>query len=54
MAEEMKAWCVRCRDKKLSVMKDGNEFIMKNGMRAMKGLCAKCGCKMMKILGKAK
>ena len=54
MAEELKAYCVRCRDKNLSVMKDGKEVTLKNGMRAMKGVCVKCGTKMMRILGKAK
>ena len=54
MAEEVRAWCVRCRDKKLSVMRDGKEVTMKNGMKALKGVCVKCGTKMMRILGKAK
>ena len=34
-------------------MKDVKEVVMKNGMKAAKGVCVKCGCKMFKILGKA-
>jgi hypothetical protein len=35
-------------------MKDVEEVVMKNGMKAAKGLCSVCGTKMYKILGKAK
>jgi hypothetical protein len=33
-------------------IKDGKEVTMKNGMRAMKGLCPVCGTKVFRILGK--
>lgn len=47
------AYCVKCRQKR--EMKDGKEVTMpgKGGeRRAMTGLCAVCGTKMFKILGK--
>ncbi|VVB81913.1 Uncharacterised protein [uncultured archaeon] len=43
--------CMKC--KKQVTIKDAKEVIMKNGMKAMKGLCA-CGTKVFRILGKAK
>ncbi|MDP3770059.1 MAG: DUF5679 domain-containing protein [bacterium] len=47
------AYCVKCREKR--EMKDGKEVTMpgKGGeRRAMTGLCAVCGTKMFRILGK--
>ena len=31
----------------------GKEVVWKNGMRAMEGVCGKCGTKVCRILGKA-
>lgn len=42
--------CMKCQ-KNVS-MKDAKEVKMKNGMRAAKGTCAKCGTKVFRILGK--
>lgn len=44
--------CMRC--KKQVEIKDGEEVVMKNGMKAMKGVCTVCGTKVFRILGKAK
>ena len=47
----VKGRCMKC---KMEVeMKDPKEVIMKNGMKAMKGECGKCGTKVFRILGKA-
>ncbi len=43
--------CMKC--KKSMEMKDAKEVVMKNKMKAMKGVCPKCGTKMFRILGKA-
>ncbi len=43
--------CMKCR--KQVEIKDGKEVIMKNGMKAMKGVCGKCSTKVFRILGKA-
>lgn len=44
----------RCmREKMDREMKDTKEVVMKNGMKALKGKCAQCGCSMFKIIGKA-
>ncbi len=43
--------CMKC--KKSMEMKDPKETIMKNKMKAMKGVCPKCGTKMFRIIGKA-
>ena len=43
--------CMKC--KKSVEIKDGKEVTMKNKMKAMKGLCPKCGTKVFRILGKA-
>ena len=48
----VKARCMHCR--KEVEMKDGKEVTMKNGMRAMKGVCPTCGTKCFRIMGKAK
>jgi hypothetical protein len=43
-------YCVKCKAKK--EMKDAQEVTMKNGRKAMKGVCPDCGTGMYKILGK--
>ncbi len=43
-------YCVKCKAKR--EMNNAEEVTMKNGRRAMKGKCSKCGCGMYKILGK--
>ena len=47
-----KGRCMKC--KKQVEIKDAKEVIMKNGMKAAKGVCATCGTKVFRILGKAK
>lgn len=42
--------CMRCRTQRQ--MKNEKEVVMKNGMKAMSGVCVNCGTKMFKILGK--
>jgi len=44
--------CMKCKEKR--EMKDTEEVEMKNGRKAMKGLCSVCGTKMFKILGNKK
>ncbi|MBI2670358.1 hypothetical protein HYX18_00025 [Candidatus Woesearchaeota archaeon] len=44
------ARCMRCRTQRQ--MKNEKEVVMKNGMRAMSGVCSNCGTKMFKIIGK--
>ncbi len=45
----------RCMKDKMQVeIKDPKEIIMKNGMKAVKGVCPKCGTKVFRIIGKAK
>lgn len=44
--------CMKC--KQGVEIKNGKETVMKNGMKAMKGECPKCGTKVFRILGKAK
>ncbi len=43
-------YCVKCKAKQ--EMKDAQEVKMKNGRRALKGCCPKCGTGMYRILGK--
>ncbi len=43
--------CMKC--KKQVEIKDASETVMKNGMKAAKGVCPKCGTKVFRILGKA-
>lgn len=43
--------CMRCKENR--EMKDIEEVVMKNGMKAAKGKCVVCDCNMYKILGKA-
>lgn len=47
----MNGRCMKCKADR--EMKDVKEVVMKNGMKAAKGVCTKCGTKMFKILGKA-
>lgn len=42
-------YCVKCKAKR--EMADAKEVTMKNGRKAMKGKCSKCGTGMYKILG---
>lgn len=49
---DYKGRCMKCR--KEVTMKDPKETVMKNGMKAVKGSCPKCGTKVFRILGKAK
>lgn len=44
----MNAYCLKCR--KMREMKSAKSVTMKNGRPAMKGVCVKCGTKMMKIV----
>ena len=45
-------YCVKCKAKR--EMSDSKEVTMKNGRKAMKGKCKKCGTGMYKILGMSK
>ncbi|MEK6973662.1 MAG: DUF5679 domain-containing protein [Nanoarchaeota archaeon] len=42
--------CMRCKEQRQ--MKNEKEVVMKNGMKAMSGVCTNCGTKMFKIIGK--
>ncbi|MBN1822855.1 MAG: hypothetical protein JW803_00900 [Endomicrobiales bacterium] len=44
------ARCMKC--KKQVEVKDPKEVVMKNGMKAVSGVCGTCGTKVFKILGK--
>ena len=43
--------CMKCKTQR--EIKDGQETVMKNGMKAIKGVCPVCGTKVFRILGKA-
>jgi hypothetical protein len=43
-------YCVKCKQKRQ--MNNASEVTMKNGRKAMKGVCSVCGTGMYKILGK--
>jgi len=45
------ARCMKC--KKQVEIKNPEEIIMKNGLKAMKGICPDCSTKVFRILGKA-
>ncbi len=47
----VEARCMKC--KKQVEIKNPEEVVMKNGMKAMKGVCPDCGTKVFRILGKA-
>ncbi len=44
------ARCMKC--KKQVTVKDGKEVVMKNGMKAISGVCPDCSTKVFKIVGK--
>lgn len=44
------AYCVKCKAKQ--EMANASEVTMKNGRKAMKGTCPKCGTGMYRIMGK--
>jgi DNA-directed RNA polymerase subunit RPC12/RpoP len=48
----VEAYCVKCKAK--VEMKSPQETTMKSGMKAMKGICPKCGTKVFRIMGKKK
>jgi RNase P subunit RPR2 len=43
------AYCVKC--KKKVTMKDEQKITMKNGKKAVKGVCSNCGTKVFRIGG---
>ena len=45
-----KGYCVKCKSSK--EMADEKQVTMKNGRKATKGKCPKCGTGMYRILGK--
>jgi len=45
---KMIGYCMKCKAKR--EMKDVKETTMKNGRKASKGVCTKCGTKMFKIM----
>ncbi len=45
--KEIITYCFRCRSKKL--MKNVGHVVLKNGRRAIRGVCSSCGTKMYKI-----
>ena len=47
----VEARCMRC--KKQVEIKNPEEVVMKNKMKAMKGVCPVCGTKVFRIIGKA-
>jgi len=46
---DVTGYCVKC--KKKQVMNEAKAITMKNGRKATKGICPKCGTKMFKIGG---
>lgn len=46
------ARCMRCR--KQVDIKDPKEVVLKNKLKALKGVCPNCGTKVCRIIGKAK
>ena len=44
------ARCMKC--KKQVEVKDPKDVVMKNGMKAISGVCPACGTKVFKIVGK--
>ena len=46
---KLMAYCVKCKSKR--EMKSPKPVKMKNGRKAMKGTCPKCGTKMFRIGG---
>jgi len=52
MNENYTAYCFRCKAKR--DVKSPELYAMKNGMKAIKGVCSECGGKVFKILPKEK
>ena len=50
--EKFSGRCMRCKDQR--EMKGVKDVVFKNGMLAKAGVCAQCGTKMVKIVGKKK
>lgn len=48
MADNMMAYCVKCREKR--EMTGAHKITMKNGKPAMQGTCPVCGTKLNRIL----
>lgn len=46
---EVEAYCVKCKRKRL--MENPKQMTMKNGRKAVKGTCPKCGSGMFRIGG---
>lgn len=46
----MKARCMRCK-KQVEIMHP-KKVVLKNGLKAIKGVCGKCGTKVFRITGK--
>lgn len=46
---DAEGYCVKCKAKR--TMSNAKEVTMKNGRKALKGVCSKCGTGMYKILG---
>lgn len=46
----VEAYCVKCKEKRQ--MSEAKEVTMKNGRKATKGKCPKCGTGMYRIMGK--
>lgn len=49
--KKMEMYCVKCRAKQ--TVTDYKEVVTKNGRKAAKSVCPKCGTGMYKIMGKA-
>lgn len=47
----VEARCMKC--KKSVEVKNPEDVVMKNGMKAVKGVCPVCGTKVFRITGKA-
>lgn len=45
----VEAYCMKCKEKR--IMESAKKTIMKNGRKAMKGTCPKCGTGMFRIGG---
>lgn len=52
MDETLMAYCVK--EKTQKPMKDAKEVTLKNGKRALQGVCSSCGTKMMKFVSSKK
>lgn len=46
------ARCMKCR--KQVAIKDPKEVVLKNKLKALRGVCPNCGTKVCRILGKVK